>query len=46
MNIVIIGGGGVVGQKLARALAKTGTLRGKDPTSQTTCFVESLPHIW
>jgi nucleoside-diphosphate-sugar epimerase len=29
MNILIIGGGGVVGQKLAKALAKQGTLRGK-----------------
>jgi nucleoside-diphosphate-sugar epimerase len=29
MNILIIGGGGVVGQKLARALAVEGTLRGK-----------------
>ena len=29
MNILIIGGGGVVGQKLAQLLAKEGTLRGK-----------------
>lgn len=29
MNILIIGGGGVVGQKLARSLARTGKLRGK-----------------
>lgn len=29
MNILIIGGGGVVGQKLARALAARGTLRGQ-----------------
>ncbi|MCR8827014.1 D-erythronate dehydrogenase [Pseudosulfitobacter koreensis] len=28
MNILIIGGGGVVGQKLAKALATKGTLRG------------------
>ncbi len=28
MNILIIGGGGVVGQKLAKALAAKGTLRG------------------
>lgn len=28
MNILIIGGGGVVGQKLARKLAERGTLRG------------------
>jgi len=30
MNILIIGGGGVVGQKLAHQLAKRGTLRGKN----------------
>lgn len=30
MNILIIGGGGVVGQKLARKLAERGTLRGQD----------------
>lgn len=30
MNIVIIGGGGVVGQKLARALARKGSLRGRE----------------
>ncbi|UOA26232.1 D-erythronate dehydrogenase [Pseudosulfitobacter sp. DSM 107133] len=29
MNILIIGGGGVVGQKLAKALAAKGALRGK-----------------
>jgi len=30
MNILIIGGGGVVGQKLANALAGSGRLRGRD----------------
>ncbi|MCO6384741.1 D-erythronate dehydrogenase [Oceanicola sp. 502str15] len=30
MNILIIGGAGVVGQKLAQALAAKGTLRGKE----------------
>lgn len=35
MNILIIGGGGLVGQKLARALAKRGTLRGKAITKLT-----------
>lgn len=30
MNILIIGGGGVIGQKLGRALAARGHLRGKD----------------
>ncbi|MBV7393967.1 D-erythronate dehydrogenase [Mameliella sediminis] len=29
MNILIIGGAGLIGQKLARALAERGTLRGK-----------------
>ena len=32
MNVLIIGGGGVVGQKLAASLAKRGTLRGQDIT--------------
>jgi nucleoside-diphosphate-sugar epimerase len=35
MNILILGGGGVVGQKLARALAKRGELRGTPITSMT-----------
>jgi nucleoside-diphosphate-sugar epimerase len=35
MNILIIGGGGVVGQKLAKALAAKGTLRGT-PISRLT----------
>ena len=30
MNILIIGGGGLVGQKVARALAARGELRGKE----------------
>ncbi|KMK68262.1 D-erythronate dehydrogenase [Puniceibacterium sp. IMCC21224] len=49
MNILIIGGGGVVGQKLAHALAAKGTLRGQpidrltladinDPTPVTAPF--------
>lgn len=49
MNILIIGGGGVVGQKLAHALSKEGKLRGKaisritladlvDPTPVTASF--------
>lgn len=29
MNILILGGGGFIGQKIARKLAETGTLRGK-----------------
>ncbi|MGJ8605768.1 MAG: D-erythronate dehydrogenase [Marivita sp.] len=32
MNILILGGGGVVGQKLAQQLAQRGTLRGQDIT--------------
>lgn len=35
MNILIIGGGGVVGQKLAHSLAAQGTLRGRDITRLT-----------
>jgi len=35
MNILIIGGGGVVGQKLAHALAAKGTLRGAPITGMT-----------
>jgi nucleoside-diphosphate-sugar epimerase len=35
MNILIIGGGGVVGQKLAGALAKSGQLCGKEIASLT-----------
>ena len=35
MNILIIGGGGLIGQKLARALAQNGTLRGT-PITQLT----------
>ncbi len=35
MNILIIGGGGVVGQKLAQALATQGTLRGRPITRLT-----------
>lgn len=35
MNILIIGGGGVVGQKLAHALAAKGSLRGKPITRLT-----------
>jgi nucleoside-diphosphate-sugar epimerase len=35
MNILIIGGGGLIGQKLARALAQNGTLRGA-PITQLT----------
>ena len=35
MNILIIGGGGVVGQKLAQALATRGSLRGKAISKMT-----------
>ncbi len=39
MNILIIGGAGVVGQKLAKALAAKGTLRGKEITRITLADV-------
>jgi len=35
MNILIIGGGGVIGQKLAQDLARRGTLRGTPITAMT-----------
>ncbi len=35
MNILIIGGGGMVGQKLAKALTARGALDGKDITAMT-----------
>ncbi|PUB18959.1 D-erythronate dehydrogenase [Yoonia sediminilitoris] len=40
MNILIIGGGGVVGQKLAHALAAKGTLRGDAITRLTLADVK------
>jgi len=39
MNILIIGGGGVVGQKLAKSLADQGTLRGKAISRMTLADV-------
>ncbi len=39
MNILIIGGGGVVGQKLGRKLVERGTLRGKDISKITLADV-------
>lgn len=39
MNILIIGGGGVVGQKLAHLLARVGKLRGKTITGMTLADV-------
>lgn len=41
MNILIIGGGGVVGQKLAMKLAATGTLRGQPITRMTLADINS-----
>lgn len=45
MNILIIGGAGVVGQKLARALAAKGTLRGKPITKLTLADLSDAPLI-
>lgn len=39
MNILIIGGGGLVGQKLGQGLAKRGTLRGQPISSLTLADV-------
>tara|TARA_R110002096_G_scaffold201392_7_gene385900 strand:+ start:2324 stop:3289 length:966 start_codon:yes stop_codon:yes gene_type:complete len=41
MNILIIGGGGVVGQKLAHALAAKGVLRGQPVTRLTLADIAS-----
>lgn len=45
MNILILGGGGFVGQKLARALAARGELRGKAITAMTLADVVDPPAI-
>ncbi|MCR9273788.1 MULTISPECIES: D-erythronate dehydrogenase [Mameliella] len=45
MNILIIGGAGLVGQKLARLLAKRGTLRGKPVTRLTLADVVTPAEI-
>ncbi len=45
MNILIIGGGGVVGQKLAQTLAKSGTLNGKAISKITLADINNPPSI-
>lgn len=45
MNILIIGGGGFIGQKIARSLAQTGTLRGKSISKLTLADVMVPPSI-
>lgn len=45
MNILIIGGGGVVGQKLATALAAQGTLRGQKIDTLTLADINDPPPI-
>lgn len=45
MNILIIGGAGLVGQKLARLLAQRGTLRGKPITRLTLADVVTPAEI-
>ena len=42
-NILILGGGGLIGQKLARALVRRGHLRGKDISTLTLADVVSPP---
>ncbi|MDY8109756.1 D-erythronate dehydrogenase [Fulvimarina sp. 2208YS6-2-32] len=44
MNVLIIGGGGVIGQKLARRLVRDGTLDGREITGLTLAdIVEPAP---
>ena len=43
MNILIIGGGGVVGQKLARRLAERGELRGQTISSMVLADIADPP---
>ncbi|PWL34142.1 D-erythronate dehydrogenase [Marivita sp. XM-24bin2] len=44
MNILILGGGGVVGQKLAQSLAQRGHLRGQEITRMTLAdIVDPVP---
>ncbi len=45
MNILIIGGGGVIGQKLAQSLAQTGTLRGQPITRVTLADINPPPSL-
>ncbi len=45
MNILIIGGGGMVGQKLARKLASRGELRGKEITKLTLADINDPARI-
>lgn len=45
MNILIIGGGGLIGQKLAKALAKRGSLRGQPITGMTLADVNTPPTV-
>ncbi|QIE42283.1 NAD-dependent epimerase/dehydratase family protein [Rhodobacteraceae bacterium SC52] len=45
MNILIIGGGGVVGQKLAQSLAAEGRLRGQPITRLTLADINDPPLV-
>ncbi|MGC9370844.1 MAG: D-erythronate dehydrogenase [Paracoccaceae bacterium] len=45
MNVLIIGGGGFIGQKLARRLAEKGTLRGKPITRLRLADLNAPPAI-
>jgi nucleoside-diphosphate-sugar epimerase len=45
MNILIIGGGGVIGQKLAQSLSRRGTLRGQAITRLTLADLSAPPTI-
>ncbi len=45
MNVLIIGGGGFLGRKLARALAKRGSLRGQAITKLTLADLSAPPIV-
>ena len=45
MHVLIIGGGGFIGQKIAKALAASGTLRGKPITTMVLADVNAPPTV-
>ena len=45
MHILIVGGGGVVGQKLAHSLVKRGKLRGQEISKITLADIVDPPKV-